>query len=82
MKDVTGVLAVRGSCLVQKHKNWMYSTYTSICSDGDINPCMTNNILNGSLLRRTLLPQHSLASGMFSATVTCLYFRLTVDHCP
>ena len=37
MKVVTGVLAVRGSCLVQKLKNWMYSTYASICSDGDIN---------------------------------------------
>ena len=23
-----------------------------------------------------------IASGVFSATVTCLYFRLTVDHWP
>ena len=51
MKDVTGVLAVRGSCLVQKHKDWMYSTYTSICSDGDINPCMGRQCLLMVLLR-------------------------------
>ena len=40
MKDVTGVLEVRGSCLVQKQKDWMYSAYICICSDGDINPCL------------------------------------------
>ena len=34
--DFSGVLAVRGSCLVQKHKDCMYSTYTSICSDGTL----------------------------------------------
>ena len=45
MKDVTGILVVRGSCLFQKLKNWTYSTYTSICSDGDINPCMDRECL-------------------------------------
>ena len=40
MKDVTGALAVTGSCLVQKHKDWMYSTYAHICPDGDIRPCL------------------------------------------
>ena len=102
MKDVTGVLEVRGSCLVQKQKDWTYSTYISICSDGDINPCLGKQWLlaivvllgvAGRLSQSSerqsaevyLAPSSSaltsIASGMFSATVTCLYFRLTVDHC-
>ena len=100
MKDVTGVLEVRGSCLVQKQKDWTYSTYISICSDGDINPCLGKQWLlaivvllgvvgrlSQSSERQSAEPYFtpsaltSIASEMFSATVTCLYFRLTVDHC-
>ena len=40
MMNVTGVLAVSVSCLVQKHKDWMYSIYSRICSDGGINLCL------------------------------------------
>ena len=65
MKDVTGVHAVRGSCLVQKLKNWMYSTYASICSDGDINirhyyldrQCLLHFIVHWGVVAR--LPQSS-----------------------